>query len=203
MDRESHLGVLEKTSGNKVPYHCVDCGRTNRQTSRSFSWILLLIAHALIAFSVIAALLYVPGIGDKLSDLTSQCHNEAAYCTILCSLLILPLLVLPLIRESTGKLRCSLQDYHIRQRCLEGQPVHWPAFPKVRCCLEKLAKRYRPHDPISIVHWPRLMETNLVRGVWVSRDEASRAAISGLSAGNDTVAALLGVQHNLHCVVYT
>ncbi|MCJ1449810.1 hypothetical protein MMC28_000138 [Mycoblastus sanguinarius] len=45
-------------------------------------------------------------------------------------------------------------------------------------------------------------ELQTVRTVWVSSDEALRLNISsGLRAGKNTKATLLGVQHNLHCVV--
>ena len=40
-----------------------------------------------------------------------------------------------------------------------------------------------------------------VRGVWVTPSEASQLSISGLTVGNLTTATLLGVQHNLHCIV--
>ena len=54
------------------------------------------------------------------------------------------------------------------------------------------------HGPLTL-----LILHPLVRGVWISSTEASRLKISsGLSAGNDTKATLLGVQHNLHCIVY-
>lgn len=47
--------------------------------------------------------------------------------------------------------------------------------------------------------WDRLQQ---VRGVAVASEEASRVnlPVTGLSAGNGTIATLLGVQHNLHCI---
>ena len=47
--------------------------------------------------------------------------------------------------------------------------------------------------------WARLQE---VRGVSISQSQASSLSLpkTGLSAGNATVATILGVQHNLHCI---
>ncbi|MCJ1240721.1 hypothetical protein MMC14_008725 [Varicellaria rhodocarpa] len=57
---------------------------------------------------------------------------------------------------------------------------------------------YTSHpSPESDAAWKELQ---IVRGVWVNPSEASKLSISGLTVGNDSTAALLGVQHNLHCI---